>query len=402
MLDAEAARIPQPVARRHPRCSPHPASCEYSRWPPGNGTLIEIFDLRRQLAPHADALEAKVIEVMRRGRYILGEEVIGFEREFADYCGVPHALGVANCTDALELALRTLHVGAGDRVVTVANAGGYTSTATLAIGAEPLYVDIDPRTLQFDLGRVRAALSTAPRALVLTHLYGRLGRVPEAVEAARAAGVPVIEDCGQAHGARIGGTCAGGFGDIGCFSFYPTKNLGALGDGGALTLRDPVLAERAKRLRQYGWQGKYTTVDLGGRNSRLDEIQAAALRVRLPHLDAENAARRRIARRYLDGIRNAAITLPSRGDLDDIFHLFVVRCAQRTTLRAALSQAGIASDVHFPIPDHRQPALAARYPGLSLPETERAADEVLSLPCHPFLTDAETALVIDCCNRFRG
>jgi dTDP-3-amino-2,3,6-trideoxy-4-keto-D-glucose/dTDP-3-amino-3,4,6-trideoxy-alpha-D-glucose/dTDP-2,6-dideoxy-D-kanosamine transaminase len=339
--------------------------------------------------------------VLDSGWYVLGPQLAAFEAAFADFCQQPHCIGVGNGSDALELALRALGVGAGDRVVTVANAGFYASGAILHCAAEPLYVDIDAERMLLDPAGLDAALMQAPRALIVTHLYGRLAEVELIVERCRAAGVAVVEDCAQAHGAERGGHRAGSFGDIGCFSFYPTKNLGALGDGGALVCRDPALAGRLRALRQYGWAEKYRISLPGGRNSRLDELQAALLAALLPQLPADNARRQAIARAYHEGIRHPALALPAAPGSDDVAHLYVLRSRRRDALRAHLGQCGIGTDVHYPLPDHLQPIRPAEGRP-RLPETERAAGEILSLPCHPALADTEVQRVIDACNRFDG
>ena len=366
------------------------------------GPMIEISDLRRQNEPHRKELLAALESVLDSGHFILGERVRRFEEGFAAYLGCAQAIGVANGTDALELALRAVGVVAGDRVATVANAGGYATTAILACGAQPLYMDVDRETALVDSDDAARAIRSKPRAVVVTHLFGRLAPIEAIVAKAREAGVAVVEDCAQAHGARRGKTFAGAFGDIGCYSFYPTKNLGALGDGGALVTNDSVLAGRLRRLRQYGWEGKYRAVEEGGRNSRLDELQAAVLEAKLAHLDAENARRREIAQRYAREIRNSVITVPSRGGEDDVVHLFVVRCAQRDRLREHLAAQGVRTDVHYPVPDHLQPAYAGRHPEGRLPVTEALAGEIVTLPAHPALSEDEIARVIAACNGFRA
>lgn len=355
---------------------------------------IRCFDAARVLAPQRQAIDAAIAAVLDSGRFILGAAVERFEREFADYCGVAHALGVASGTDALELALRALGVGPGDGVVTVANAGGYASHAIRACGARPLYAEVDPGTLLLDPAALPPLLAQGPRALVLTHLYGRLGDVAAVAAACARHGVALVEDCAQAHGARRDGRRAGSFGAIGCFSFYPTKNLGALGDGGALVTADTALAERLRALRQYGWRGKYRVDLAGGRNSRLDELQAAILSVRLRRLDEDNARRRAFVRAYDAALAACAVRpLPGRGGEDDVGHLYVVRCGERDALRARLAAAGIDSEVHYPLADHRQPVWADA--AVRLAHSERGCDEVLSLPCHPALTDAEVGHVIE-------
>jgi dTDP-4-amino-4,6-dideoxygalactose transaminase len=312
-----------------------------------------------------------------------------FEQAFADYCGVHACIGVANGTDALELALRGLGVVPGDRVALVANAGFYGSAAIRAIGAVPTYVDVDPLSLQLSLTSLESALPQRPAAIIVTHLYGLLADIESIVTEARRHGIPVVEDCAQAHGAARSGRRAGSFGTIGCFSFYPTKNLGALGDGGALVTDDEGLANRVRRLRQYGWEAKYHVQNEGGRNSRLDELQAAVLLDRLPHLDTWNAARRSVAATYADAFAGLPMTwLPWSGD-DYVAHLFVVQLAEREDFRRHLAERGIATEVHYPTADHQQYAYAARSPMPALPQTERACRQVVSLPCYPGLTDSD-------------
>lgn len=343
-------------------------------------------------------------EALRRvvdsGRYVLGPTVQAFERAFADYLGVAHAVGVANGTDALALALRALNVGPGQQVVTVANAGCYASTAIAQLGAEPCYVDIDPQHMTLAPDALAAALGQGPVAAVIaTHLYGQMADVERIAALCRAARVPLIEDCAQAHGARRDDRRAGTWGAIGCFSFYPTKNLGALGDGGAVVTGDAVLAERVRALRQYGWARKYEVTVPGGCNSRLDELQAAVLLAKLPRLDAANAQRRAIGARYSAAFGDLALDCPPPPQDDHVMHLYVVRSPERDALQAHLTAQGIATDVHYPVPDHRQPVHGGR-PAVHLPVTEAACAQVLSLPCFPGMTSDQITRVIEAVRRF--
>ena len=363
--------------------------------------MIALNDLARNDQTGLAELRDACARVISSGWYVLGRETAQFERNFAQYCGAEHCIGVANGTDALEIALRAAGVQAGDNVVTIANAGMYSTIAINACAARPVFVDIDPLTMNMSLTSLRTALALQPRAVIVTHLYGRLAAVEELTAAARDAGAFVIEDCAQAHGARRDGKLAGTFGDIGCFSFYPTKNLGALGDGGALVTNDAARADRARQLRQYGWGSKYRCEIPGGRNSRLDEIQAALLSVKLDRLDRQNETRRSIARHYFDGIRNAHISTQRRDGESDVVHLYVVRTPHRAALAAHLAASGVQTDIHYPLPDHRQPIFGERFASLHLPATESLADEILTLPCHPALTEEEIAHVVDACNRFR-
>lgn len=331
--------------------------------------------------------------VIDRHWYVLGEEVASFEREFAQYVGVSECVSLANGTDALELAMRGLGVQKGDRVVAVANAGFYGSTAIYAVGASPLYVDIDGKTLTMSVSALAKVMELKPRAIIVTHLYGQFSDIDELVRIADDAGVPLIEDCAQSHGATHNGKQAGSFGRIACFSFYPTKNLGALGDGGAIVTNDVDLANRVRTLRQYGWSQKYQVTVAGGRNSRLDEIQAAVLREKLPHLAGWNNQRRRIAQRYNEAFASLPLERPRSIGEDYVAHLYVLRVKDRHSFREFLKARGIATDIHYPIPDHRQPA----YPltdATQLNITESACSSVVSLPCFPGLTEVEVERVI--------
>lgn len=358
--------------------------------------MIPINDLSRQLASLPE-LRTAIERVLASGRFVLGAECSAFEREFADYCGVVDCVGVANGTDALELLFRALGL-AGKRVATVANAGGYTSTALALTGAFPVFVDVEPETQLMSLAALRAVMSSGSvDAIVVTHLFGLLADMEEIGRFSRRFDIPVIEDCAQANGARSNGKCAGSFGIAGGFSFYPTKNLGAVGDGGAITTSSAGLADRLQSLRQYGWTSKYRAEIAGGRNSRLDELQAAVLRAKLPHLDRWNERRREIATRYSERITNPRISCPPVYGPEYVAHLYVVRCKDRESLRSHFLRAGIGSDVHYPIPDHRQPKAAET---VMLPVTERLAEQVLSLPCFPELTDDETAVLIKSANEW--
>ena len=360
-------------------------------------TRVPLNDLRRNNEVFAARFRAAFDRVVASGSFILGDEASAFEAEFAAFCGVAHCVGLANGSDALELALRAVGVKGNDEVATVANAGMYSTIAIRATGARPRYIDVDDETLTLSPSRLDALLSPTTRAIVVTHLYGRLAAIDEVLRIARERNVAVVEDCAQAHGARSGGARAGRLGDVGCFSFYPTKNLGALGDAGAITTNDAELAHRVRALRQYGWKEKYRVDVDGGRNSRLDELQAALLRVRLPHLDQENAARRGILRTYVERIRHPGIRLPPLPGDDCVAHLAVVRSARRESLRRHLHTIGVDTGIHYPIPDHRQP-VARDGAAVSLPVTERACAEVLSLPCFAAMTTDEVDHVIEACN----
>lgn len=340
--------------------------------------MLLTNDLRRHTASVRALTEQAVARVLDRGWYVFGPELEAFEHEFSRYCGTSFCAGVGNGTDALELALRALGVGPGDRVATVANAGMYSTTAILACGATPVYIEIDPRTMLMDPAALEASA-----AIIATHLYGRMAPMPAILQQAN--GTPVIEDCAQAHGATLEGRKAGSWGVAGCFSFYPTKNLGAFGDGGAVVTSDAAIHSRVSALRQYGWTGKYTSSISGGRNSRLDEVQAAVLRAKLPLLDGWNQRRREIASRY---------ALAPRGAADDVVHLYVVRTRERERLRDELRLRGIGADVHYPLPDYRQASVVERIGSrVALAETEACCREVLTVPCFPEMTEEEVLYV---------
>lgn len=339
-------------------------------------------------------LKAAVARVLDSHWYVLGNEVQKFETEFATYVGTSHCVSVANGTDALLLALRSCGIVAGDTVATVANAGFYSSTAIHAIGASPLYVEIDDVTLTMSIEALKIALLQRPKAVIVTHLYGQMADIEIIAEMCHKNQVLLIEDCAQAHGASVNAKMAGSFADLAAFSFYPTKNLGALGDGGAVTTKHQNFAEKIRTLRQYGWSHKYTVGMPHGCNSRLDEVQAAILREKLPHLNAQNELRRNIAQRYNHAFQQLPIRCPASTASNYVAHLYVIRMKNRELLRKHLQAHAIASDIHYPVPDHKQPA----YPNIKiaqqLPLTETACETVLSLPCYPGLPNADVERVI--------
>lgn len=363
---------------------------------------IPLNSLLRHVAPLEDALAACAIEVIRSGYFVLGRGVTDFEQAFASYCGVDHCIGVANGTDALELSLKAIGVRPGERVAVTANAAMYGTSAVLACGGVPVFIDIEPGVGTMSVASLDATLAAEPgiNAVIVTHLYGRLAAIEAIMALCAARGIAVVEDCAQAHGARSSdGRRAGAFGDVASFSFYPTKNLGALGDGGAVVTRDAGIAARTRALRQYGWTRKYVNELAGGRNSRLDEIQARMLLVMLPLVDGWNQRRREIANRYSSEIDNPSIWVPPLAGEEYVGHLYVVRSPRREALRQHLNALGILTDVHYPLPDHRQPCHDGRYDEICLPITEADAASVLTLPCFPEMTDGEVQRVIDSCNR---
>lgn len=339
---------------------------------------------------HRGEVDAAIARVLSSGHYILGPEVGAFEREFAAAIGTAHGIGVGNGADAIQLSLRALGIGAGDTVVTVSHTAVATVMAIELCGARPLLVDIDPRTFTIDPEKFEATLRANPgcKAVVLVHLYGH-PVAPECVTIARRHGLKVVEDCAQAHGAAAGGRTTGTWGDIAAFSFYPTKNLGAIGDGGAVLTDDVQLAASVRRLHQYGWEERYIS-KCAGHNSRLDELQAAILRVKLPALAAGNRRRAELAAIYTAGMAATGCTAPTVAPgATHVFHQYVIRVPRRDVRMAALRERGVPTAVHYPQAVHQQPAYRGRIQaGVGgLAETERAATEVLSLPLHPHLGD---------------
>jgi dTDP-4-amino-4,6-dideoxygalactose transaminase len=355
---------------------------------------VPFLPLERTYAATGAELGAAITRVAARGWYILGPEVEAFEQAFADYVGCSHCIGVGNGFDALLLAMEALEIGAGDEVIVPANTYVATWLSVIAAGATPVPVEPEADGWNLDPSLVEAAIGPRTRALLPVHLYGHPAAMVQIGAIAERHGLALLEDCAQAHGARVGGRHVGSFSDAGCFSFYPTKNLGALGDAGAITTNDAALARRLRMLRNYGSPAKDQNL-LAGRNSRLDEMQAAVLGVRLSHLEAWNGRRRALAATYWAGLAETGLVLPSaRADTEPVWHQFVVRHPQRDRLRAGLAARGVQTMIHYPIPPHRQPACARPDLDAALPRTVALHAEVLSLPIGPHLTDAEQAAVI--------
>jgi dTDP-4-amino-4,6-dideoxygalactose transaminase len=405
---------------------------------------IPQTDPKANYLAHRSEIDSAIEQVLTGGRYILGEQVRAFEREFAAYLGTTHAIGVGSGTDALHLALRACGIGPGDRVFTVSHTAVATVAAIELTGATPVLIDIDPATFTMDANRLEEAVQThfARRrptadgsgeravggrrsAVIPVHLYGQPADMAAILELARRYDLWVIEDCAQAHGAvvsrqssvvsdqpsvvsrrssvvsdrpsAVGGQRVGTLGDIAAFSFYPTKNLGALGDGGAIATSDVALAERVRLLREYGWKERYVS-HIAGLNTRLDELQAAILRVKLRYLDEENARRRGLAAEYDRLLGSSGVRTPAvRPHVQHVYHQYVIRAERRDALQAALREQGIGTLIHYPVPVHQQPAYAGRVPlgGGALPHTEHAAKAILSLPMFPELTVEQVAAVAE-------
>lgn len=346
---------------------------------------IPVNDLKPLTLPLATLLRKRIDEVLDACWFLEGRQISEFEAEFATYIGCDHAVAVANGTDAIELALRAAGVGDGDEVVTVANAGGYTTTACMAINAVPHYADIDPDSLLLSIDRLTECLTHRTKAVVITHLYGRVVDVPR-VRAVVGPNIALIEDCAQAHGAMLDGCLAGSMGDFATFSFYPTKNLGALGDAGMvlakLTGSDAVL----RTLKQYGWSSRYHVALKNGRNTRMDEIQAAILRAKLPYLDGWNAERRAIAAAYDAAFDGTAFRCFRGNHTGNVHHLYVVRHPERDRVRERFERLGVGTTIHYPVLDCDQPGLAGvPMATADLRNSREATKEILTLPCYPGL-----------------
>ena len=360
--------------------------------------LIPCANPKAQYLAHKQEIDDAVNRVLESGWYILGEEVRAFEEEFAVYLGVNHSVGVGSGTEALHLALVACGIGHGDEVVTVSHTAVATVAAIELAGAKPVFVDIDPVTYTMDPDLLETTITSQTKAIVPVHLYGHSAPMEEILAIAKEYGLCVIEDCAQAHGATYRGKRVGSFGDMACFSFYPTKNLGALGDGGMVVTNDEKLAENSRLLREYGWKDRFVS-HVPGWNTRLDEIQAAILRVKLNYLDMDNAARVQFAKSYCEGLSGASLVLPEAvEDSMHVYHLFVIRVSDRDSLVNFLREKGIGAAIHYPVPVHQQPA----YDGFGgeLPQTERVAKEILSLPMYPELTEDEKHAVIDAVKEF--
>ncbi|MCC7416507.1 MAG: DegT/DnrJ/EryC1/StrS family aminotransferase [Acidobacteria bacterium] len=339
------------------------------------------------LAPSDDAQEvrAAIDRVIARGWFVLGPEVEAFEAEFAEAMGGGRAAGVGTGTDALALILRGLGIGAGDEVITTPVSAAYTALAIVMAGARPIFADVDPDTLLIDPRRIEEAIGPRTRAIMPVHLYGQAADMAAIERIASRHDLAIVEDCCQAHLATAGGRPVGTIGAAGAFSFYPTKNLGALGDAGAVLTRDPALAERIRRIRNGGQTERYRHQE-AGINSRLDEMQAAVLRARLPRLRDWTDRRRRLAAAYRRALAGAPVTLLAERDAGHVYHLFVARSPARDLLREHLAACGIETLIHYPVPIPRQPALASQAPA-ACPAADAACAEVLSLPLHPGLGD---------------
>lgn len=367
----------------------------------GGAELILCSNPRAQYLARKGQIDDGIFRVLDKGWYILGDEVKALEVEFASYIGTAQGIGVGSGTEALHIALRACGVGPGDEVVTVAHTAVATVAAIELCDAVPVLADIERDYFTMDPERLEGAITSRTKAIVPVHLYGQPADLKPILEVASRHGIRVIEDCAQAHGAMYREKRVGAWGDAACFSFYPTKNLGALGDGGMVVTNDPEVARRSRLLREYGWaEGRIS--EIRGWNSRLDEVQATVLRVKLPFLDVDNSARVRLATAYDEGLTGTDLVAPKcRPAVTHVYHLYVVRSRCRDELRTFLKARGIGALVHYPVPVHLQPAYRGRLAGCDhLHETERAAREVLSLPMYPELAKPELETVVDAVQAF--
>jgi len=364
--------------------------------------MIPFFDLTKQYESIQSEIDAATASVLKSGWYILGPQVKAFEKEFADYIGVQHAIGVGSGTEAIHIALLALGIGAGDEVITVPNTAVATVAAIELTGARAVLVDVRDDTMLIDVEKIEHAITPRTKAIIPVHLFGQSADLDPIMKLARthAPRIFVLEDCAQSHGATYHGKRTGSIGDIAAFSFYPTKNLGAYGDGGAIVTNNPDIAQRIDLLRQYGWRERYTS-DIKGMNSRLDELQAAVLRVKLGHLDDWNRARRDRAALYSELIRT--VTLPREMPYGEaVYHLYVVQSPKRDALIAHLKTRGIGTMIQYPHTIHLQPAYAnLGYREGSLPVSERLAREIVSLPLYPELALDDVRMIANVVNEFK-
>jgi dTDP-4-amino-4,6-dideoxygalactose transaminase len=358
--------------------------------------MVHFSNPKAQYLSHKHEIEKAISETLESGWYILGQQTKLFEQEFADYNGTKFAVGVGSGTEALHLALKACGIGEGDEVITVSHTAVATVSAIELCGASPVLVDIEEDLYTIDPDKVEKLINARTKAIVPVHIYGQPADMTRILGIAKKHNLKVIEDCAQAHGALYGDKRVGSLGDLACFSFYPTKNLGAIGDGGAVVTNDSGLAERVRLLREYGWAERYIS-HISGWNSRLDELQAAVLRVKLRTLDNDNRMRASIASTYTESLKNTELVLPTkRAASTHVFHLYVIRTKHRDHLKNFLQQDGIGTGIHYPVPVHLQKAYLGKLKGAdSLPVTERIAKEILSLPMYPELPQADLAFTIE-------
>lgn len=361
--------------------------------------MILCANPKMQYFKYSKDINSAVHAVFESGFYVNGPQVSSFESDFAKFVGVPYAIGVANGTDAIELALRAFDIGQGDEVITVSHTASATVSAIERAGATPVLLDVDPKTYTIDVGLLDKALTSKTKAVVAVHLYGHPAKVDELKKFCSQNNLKFIEDCAQSHGAKYNGQNIGSLGDIACFSFYPTKNLGAIGDGGAIVVKSQDVYNKIMQIREYGWKDKYISIRQGV-NSRLDEVQAAILKVKLPYLNEMNIRRQEIAKMYTKELASLPITLPSvENGSEHVFHLFVIRLkdkAVRDGLKNFLYERKVHCLIHYPVPIHDQPNYLNKVRTVGdMRVTKAASEEILSLPMYPELTNEEVYKVIE-------
>ena len=357
--------------------------------------MIPLVDLTSQYHSIKTEIDAAINATLESGHYILGSAVTSLEQSIASYLGMKHAIGLASGTDALVLALRALDIGPGDEVIVPAYSFFASAGAIMSVGAKPVFVDVDPESYQIDVNKIKESITANTKAIIPVHLYGHPAQMAPILEIARAHGLMVIEDNAQGFGAEYEGQKTGSFGDIGCLSFFPTKNLGAFGDGGMTVTNDPALAERMRMLRTHGWKKKYFPEELGY-NSRLDALQAAILQAKLPYLDTWNAKRRELASVYNERFASSEITVPVEYAWGKpVYHLYIIRSSRRDDLQAYLKNEGVSTEVYYPLPLHlAMPCRKYGYREGDFPHSEKASKETLALPLYPELTVSQQEQVI--------
>ncbi|MDP1544942.1 MAG: DegT/DnrJ/EryC1/StrS family aminotransferase [Anaerolineales bacterium] len=357
--------------------------------------MIPLVDLTAQYHSIKKEIDAAVLSTLESGHFILGPTVSKFEESIASYLGVKHAIGLASGTDALVIAMRALNIGAGDEVIIPAYTFFATAGTVMSVGAKPVFVDVDPQSYQIDVSRIKAVITPRTKAIIPVHLYGHPSEMDPILEIAREHNLKVIEDNAQAFGAEYKGKKTGSLGEIGCLSFFPTKNLGAFGDGGGVVTDDDALAERMRMLRTHGWKKKYYSEEVGY-NSRLDAMQAAILQAKLPHIDAWNDRRRELSHRYTEKLISSGLVTPVEREWGrHVYHLYIVRSSKRVELQSFLKDRGIASEVYYPLPPHL--AVPCRHFGYKegdFPHAEKAANETFALPLYPELTESQQDEVV--------
>jgi dTDP-4-amino-4,6-dideoxygalactose transaminase len=364
--------------------------------------MILCSNPKAQYLSHKKEIDAAISRVLNSGWYILGEEVETFEKEFARHIGVSHGIGTGSGTEALHISLVACGIGPGDEVITVSHSAVATASAIVLSGAFPHYVDIDPQFYTIDPDKIESAITPHTKAIIPVHIYGQSADMEPILELAEEYNLYVIEDCAQAHGAVYKGKCVGSFGNMGCFSFYPTKNLGAIGDGGMVVTNDRGLAEKVSLLREYGWVERYVS-HFSGWNTRLDEIQAAILNVKLKYLDEDNLKRNQLANIYNSKLKHTGLILPNTRDgATHIYHLYVIRSQRRDDLLSFLKEKNIGASIHYPVPIHLQPAYKQIGKRESLRETERVAKDILSLPIYPELQESDVLMITDAIKEFES